>query len=202
MAMSHPRINMVLAIAAVVLAGFGCVSFFKALNWPFEIREKDWGVVHFFDGRVRMFWVQSPESPIVVEAYEFGPDFKARTIYDEEPPLPPDTAGPEPPRLGRPMRIRIGSRRTVPDFGGRFAWDPWIMDTASPPIQYYYFRLPVWLPVGLLLLWPVRAVVRGPWMQRRRKRRNRCVQCGYRLKGLPEPRCPECGTAIDLLAPL
>ena len=25
----------------------------------------------------------------------------------------------------------------------------------------------------------------------------RCGQCGYRLRGLREPRCPECGTAFD-----
>jgi hypothetical protein len=24
-----------------------------------------------------------------------------------------------------------------------------------------------------------------------------CVHCGYCLRGLPEPRCPECGTTFD-----
>jgi hypothetical protein len=24
-----------------------------------------------------------------------------------------------------------------------------------------------------------------------------CTECGYSLRGLPEPRCPECGTAFD-----
>ncbi len=34
---------------------------------------------------------------------------------------------------------------------------------------------------------------------RRRKRRNLglCVKCGYNLKGLTEPRCPECNTRFD-----
>ncbi len=29
------------------------------------------------------------------------------------------------------------------------------------------------------------------------RRRNECVQCGYSLRGLTEPRCPECGMAFD-----
>lgn len=27
--------------------------------------------------------------------------------------------------------------------------------------------------------------------------RNECLGCGYNLKALPEPRCPECGTAFN-----
>lgn len=27
--------------------------------------------------------------------------------------------------------------------------------------------------------------------------RGLCKRCGYKLKGLTEPRCPECGTAFD-----
>ena len=26
---------------------------------------------------------------------------------------------------------------------------------------------------------------------------DRCYQCGYMLRGLPEPRCPECGEPFD-----
>jgi hypothetical protein len=33
---------------------------------------------------------------------------------------------------------------------------------------------------------------------RRLERTKRCVQCGYDLRGLPEPRCPECGTPFQL----
>ena len=199
--MAHPRINTALVMMAIVLAGLGCVSFFKPLDWPFQVLSADWGVLHFFDGRVRLFWIQSPEAPIVVTAYEFGPDFRVSSIYDDVPLLSQGAAGPEPPRIdARRMRVRIGNRRSVPDFGGRWAWDPWIASNTSPPVQVNYFRIPVWLPVVLLLLSPIRGVVRGPWVQRRRHRRNQCTHCGYSLKGLPEPRCPECGSAIELLA--
>jgi hypothetical protein len=60
---------------------------------------------------------------------------------------------------------------------------------------------PIW--VWLLVLWAyplgklvlaLRARLLVPW---RRRRHGLCVRCGYSLRGLPEPRCPECGTPFD-----
>jgi len=34
------------------------------------------------------------------------------------------------------------------------------------------------------------------WLERRRDNETRCRQCGYILRGLSAPRCPECGEAI------
>ena len=33
--------------------------------------------------------------------------------------------------------------------------------------------------------------------QRSRERNRECIECGYSLIGLPEPRCPECGSAFE-----
>ena len=33
---------------------------------------------------------------------------------------------------------------------------------------------------------------------RLRRRRGRCPRCGYSLRGLTEPRCPECGRPVTL----
>jgi len=35
------------------------------------------------------------------------------------------------------------------------------------------------------------------WFPPQRRPGLRCVVCGYRLQGLPEPRCPECGSVFD-----
>lgn len=57
----------------------------------------------------------------------------------------------------------------------------------------------VWVSAYFVLLvavlfatYPVIAFIRGPLRRVRRRRRGRCVACGYDLTGLPEPRCPEC----------
>lgn len=47
------------------------------------------------------------------------------------------------------------------------------------------------------ILFFLRNVLRGAWQGRRnpaRLNQNGCLSCGYALHGLPEPRCPECGT--------
>ena len=55
---------------------------------------------------------------------------------------------------------------------------------------------PAWFPPALLGAYPVWACMRGPVRRWWRRRRGRCTSCGYMLYGLPEPRCPECGTAV------
>ena len=53
-----------------------------------------------------------------------------------------------------------------------------------------------WAPVVLFLAYPVIAFFRGPVRRCRLRALGHCRRCGYNLTGLPEPRCPECGTAI------
>jgi hypothetical protein len=53
--------------------------------------------------------------------------------------------------------------------------------------------VPFWFLAGCALLSGLVGYVRGPLRIKRRRCRGQCVQCGYSLTGLPEPRCPECG---------
>jgi hypothetical protein len=48
----------------------------------------------------------------------------------------------------------------------------------------------------LLALFPVISLIRGPLRRSRRRRRGRCLVCGYDLRGNVSGVCPECGEAV------
>lgn len=56
--------------------------------------------------------------------------------------------------------------------------------------------LPLWMLFAVFATYPAVVLVRGPLRRRRRRRMGLCIRCGYNLKGLPEPRCPECGRTV------
>lgn len=80
----------------------------------------------------------------------------------------------------------------------------------EPTIQFPGFRLEKlsgsWmahfnLAVATLLFVVIRVFDLGFSQHQRRRRRKlgQCVKCGYSLKGLTEPRCPECNTPYEPL---
>ena len=68
--------------------------------------------------------------------------------------------------------------------------------TSTQGVYRTHVQFPLWAPFTLLAAFPTLAFVRGPLRRWRRRKRGLCVKCGYNLTGLPEPRCPECGTKI------
>ncbi len=67
-------------------------------------------------------------------------------------------------------------------------------DSLRPiPFALYYVKLNGWLVTGLVAVCPCAAFFRGPWRRHRRRRRGRCVRCGYDLTGNLSGVCPECG---------
>jgi hypothetical protein len=60
--------------------------------------------------------------------------------------------------------------------------------------------MPLWASALLLSLWPI---VAGLLFLRRHRRLNHrrklglCLDCGYDLRGLESPRCPECGATFS-----
>ena len=57
---------------------------------------------------------------------------------------------------------------------------------------------PLWAPLALFAVYPVLVLVFLVLRRKWRRWRGRCVKCGYNLKGLTKPWCPECGTEIGL----
>lgn len=65
-----------------------------------------------------------------------------------------------------------------------------------PPVAFWEIRLPL-LPLFFLFAsYPTIAFVRGPLRRWRRRRRGRCVKCGYDLTGNVSGVCPECGQIL------
>jgi len=92
----------------------------------------------------------------------------------------------------------VGRYRTAPNLSAA-AWDTALAGTAYYTAVRPMAVMPQWLVFPFLTLVVTPAVV-GLWRSLRRgarRRSGRCVQCGYLLTGLPEPRCPECGQVYD-----
>jgi hypothetical protein len=74
--------------------------------------------------------------------------------------------------------------------------------SSSPPGAPVVFVVPFWVWLAAALLPPLWMVKRA-YTRHVRRRRGRCVECGYDLRATPG-RCPECGTevgtAVDLPA--
>jgi hypothetical protein len=81
----------------------------------------------------------------------------------------------------------------------------WVAEVGLRPVARALLRLQTpLLQYGGAVLWfglpPVLAgICVYAWLRRERQGSDgylHCVTCGYILKGLSQPRCPECGTAI------
>ncbi len=57
-------------------------------------------------------------------------------------------------------------------------------------------KLPLWIPALVFAVAPAWSLSM-PYRRRRRRKLGLCVTCSYDLRGLTEPRCPECNTPFD-----
>ena len=55
---------------------------------------------------------------------------------------------------------------------------------------------PFWIPVLLVAAYPILLLIKTIRLRLRHKP-GHCSKCGYDLTGLPDPRCPECGTEFE-----
>ena len=67
-------------------------------------------------------------------------------------------------------------------------------------LRIQHVAVPHWMPIVLFAAYPVTALVRGlarGWRRRHRRKRHRCVKCGYDLRGNVSGACPECGAETE-----
>lgn len=196
------RVGTVLAIFALALALLGGVSMFVPLCGVWTVTERASVVLSVFDGRVRVFWFTSEHVPIEVASIREGRGLSILPVAAADSPWA-EVIRAHSPRGRGPVgaQISLSPRGAIAAFGGQ--WRGRLPVTggvvpgaaAGPPMaEYSFVRMPVWLPVVLLLMQPIRAIIFGPWLWRRRERNHLCLACGYERIGLTEPRCPECGT--------
>lgn len=76
-----------------------------------------------------------------------------------------------------------------------FAYDFSMTNTRNGlTLVRHRLAMPSYVAFTPAFVFPVLVVVRRPLRRWKRKRNGLCVKCGYNLSGVPEPRCPECGT--------
>jgi len=93
----------------------------------------------------------------------------------------PWPAGIQTVNLARPYKRRLADGSSV---------DYW-------SLSLIFLELPL---LGLCLIfgaYPTVVLFRGPIRRRRRRRRGLCLKCGYDVRLLTEPRCPECWTPTE-----
>jgi len=187
------------ALLAAALAVFGALSYVMIPSFKLLSFNCDVVLLHFYDGRVRLFWFHSPQELFSVEAGEYQSILFLNSQAEDIGQWDDALAGPPSPPVFR-VPIRIGDRIAVPPVGG--SWRAAIGPRPRPPfgfsgsqwlVESSYFRLPVWPLVIPFMISPIRDSIRER-RRLRRKKRNECLQCGYNLMGLVEPRCPECGS--------
>jgi hypothetical protein len=58
--------------------------------------------------------------------------------------------------------------------------------------------LPLWIPSSVFAVCSAGSLFFSHRRRRQRIKSVLCIRCGYNLHGLPEPRCPECGTPFEM----
>jgi hypothetical protein len=68
-------------------------------------------------------------------------------------------------------------------------FQPFVNEGAAKALTLFVLGLPV-SSVGVAVFWKLSSV-QNQW-----DGETRCRKCGYTLRGISEPRCPECGERI------
>lgn len=85
-----------------------------------------------------------------------------------------------------PLSLRVFTSNFRPEHQGKYE--------QYQSMKLVSLRCPLWGIFVLSVSYPIVAFIYGPLRRRRRRKYGQCLDCGYDLRGLVEPRCPECAT--------
>lgn len=89
----------------------------------------------------------------------------------------------------RPIHVIVNDQASI--VGPSWSWWRWTLDMGSGVMLVEITLWPIAFLFGLASFFMCRSAFK------RRYSVNRCVRCGYCLKGLSSRRCPECGSDFD-----
>ncbi len=171
-----------LTTGAISLAILGWTGYAFPVYRQYQISPRFHVYVYFADGLVRLYGLRASDE-ITLEPEDAGVRVFVRRVEDGT--------------------ICHGIRHTYPWALRPYAlyWDRWSPRQVAPAVNLHFIgvRSWLWLPVTPMAIYPFGVVVRNRYdyyFRRHRHNRGLCLACGYNLTGLPEPRCPECGTKI------
>ena len=78
-----------------------------------------------------------------------------------------------------------------------FLWQTILWPNSTFSKQMIVVSVPLWMPTFLFASLCFAFLYFPSHGRRKRRELGLCVKCGYNLKGLSEPRCPECNTPFD-----
>lgn len=171
-----------LATSAISSAILGWVGYVIPVYRGWQITGELHSYVYFGDGLARFYWLLGNDD-IYLDSPDAYVQMEVRRAADDAVCIR-YTHG----RPGTVAPYALVSNRWNPQRGA-----------TTPSICMVGVRTRIWPPIAVFAAYPILTFGRDRYRRRVRlcrKENGQCVECGYDLTGLPEPRCPECGTKI------
>lgn len=171
-----------LVTSAIASAILGWVGYVIPVYRGWQLTGKVHSYVYFGEGLARFYWLLGDDD-IYLDSPDAYVQMEVRRAADDAICI-------------RYTHGRPGTVRPYALVSNR--WNP-RQGATTPTIRMFGVRTWIWPPIALFAAYPILTFARDRYSRRVRlcrKRNGQCLECGYDLTGLVEPRCPECGTKV------
>ena len=179
-----------LAAAAIAFAILGWIGYWVPIYREVKINDRFHAYFYTHEGLARFYWLRA-DADFYIDSTD---NYVSIVLHRADENAIIQRVRHASPNAIQPMALvasRWPSRRRENE----------VSATTAPTmvIRLFGARTWIWLPLAILAAYPTYVIVRDQRHRRlvaRRGRRGLCVNCGYDLTGLTEPRCPACGETI------